>query len=115
MNIREWFKGDQGTFRPLKSVTPEHRGYRISQLSQATLGAGTNLKDAVKLPKGENLNDWLANGVVDFYDILVQLYSLIKDECTPQSCPEMKAGPLFTYAWQDITMKKDNLIELFSK
>ena len=110
MNFLDWFKGDPGTIRPLKTISPEHRGYKLAQLSQATLGAGTNLIEAVKLPKGESLNDWLANGVVEFYNTLASLYSLIKDECTAKNCPEMKAGPHFTYAWQDSKMKKSQVV-----
>lgn len=96
----DWMKRDQGTFRPNKKVGPESRNYRLQQLSQATLGAG-DLKTAVKLPEGENLNDWLAMNVVEFYNQINCLYSPIVEHCTPTSCPEMSAGPGFKYAWQD--------------
>lgn len=107
--MKKFFKGDKGTIRPLKELPPEHRSYKLQKLSQATLGAG-NMKENVRLPKGENVNDWLASHVVDFYDTLVSLYSLIKDECTEKSCPEMKAGPGFTYAWQDNDKYKKSTI-----
>ena len=95
-----WMKQDQGTFRPMKKTGPESRNYRLQQLSQATLGAG-DLKTAVKLPEGENLNDWLAMNVVEFYNQINCLYSPIVDRCTQTTCPEMTAGPNYKYAWQD--------------
>lgn len=69
----------------------------------------------MKLPEGEDLNEWLAvNGmencvprnflsggfmlnvlrwatVVDFYNQINLLYGSITEFCSPQTCPEMKA------------------------
>ena len=105
-----WMKGDQGTFRPMKKTGPESRNYRLQQLSQATLGAG-DLKTAVKLPEGENLNDWLAMNVVEFYNQINCLYSPIVDRCTQTTCPEMSAGPNYKYAWQDgVKFKKPTML-----
>jgi MOB kinase activator 1 len=94
------FKRDQGTFRPAKKVSSEHRGYKLQQISQATLGTG-DLRAAVKLPAGESLNDWLAVSVVDFFNQLSCLFAPVAEFCTPKSCPEMTAGPAFKYFWQD--------------
>ena len=41
--------------------------YELHKYAQATLGAG-NLHDAVTLPEGEDLNEWLAVNVVDFFN-----------------------------------------------
>lgn len=95
-----WFKKDQGTFRPVKNVGAGHRGYKLQQISQATLGTG-NLREAVKLPPGEKLEDWLAVSVVDFFNQLSCLFAPVSEHCTPQSCPEMTAGPGYKYYWQD--------------
>lgn len=81
------------------------------------MGSGS-LRKAVKLPEGEDLNEWLAvNGerdaqtglntrcclkglltifflgilVVDFYNQINLLYGSITEFCSPQTCPEMKA------------------------
>ena len=95
-----WFKRDQGTFRPTKNVSSSHRGYKLQQISQATLGTG-DLRSAVKLPDGENLNDWYAVSVVDFFNQLSCLFAPVAEHCTPTTCPEMSAGPGFKYFWQD--------------
>jgi len=76
----------------------------------------------VKLPEGEDENEWLAvnstqhderrkvlqrtacadqRTVVDFYNQINLLYGAITEFCSPQSCPEMKATDEFEYLWQD--------------
>jgi MOB kinase activator 1 len=84
----------------VKNITSGNRGYRLQQISQASLGAG-GLHPSVKLPPGEALNDWMAVAVVDFFNQLSCLLSPITEYCTSSSCPEMTAGPTFKYAWQD--------------
>jgi hypothetical protein len=104
-------------FRPAKSNkgTPN---WQLKQFAEATLGSGS-LRKAVKLPEGEDENEWLAvNGmfthtwqqclklirvttVVDFYNQINLLYGSITEFCSPQSCPEMKATDEFEYLWQD--------------
>jgi MOB kinase activator 1 len=59
------------------------------------------MRDAVVLPAGEDLNEWLAVNVVDFYNQLSMIYATITEFCTPETCPQMSAGRGFTYAWQD--------------
>lgn len=81
--------------------------WQLKEFAEATLGSGS-LRKAVKLPEGEDENEWLAvNGtfqfwkrsvitanhgtVVDFYNQINLLYGAITEFCSPQSCPEMKA------------------------
>lgn len=45
----------------------------------------------MKLPEGEDENEWLAVNMVDFYNQINLLYGAITEFCSPQSCPEMKA------------------------
>lgn len=73
------------------------------------MGSGS-LRKAVRLPEGEDLNEWLAvnskdehmyvqdqndqhiqTTVVDFYNQINLLYGSITEFCSPQTCPEMKA------------------------
>lgn len=81
---------------------------QLRQFAEATLGAGS-LKIAVRLPSGEDLDEWLAvnrtffdssdlvhvvltsESVVDFYNQINLLYGSITEFCSPTSCPEMKA------------------------
>lgn len=98
-------------FKP-RSAAKGTSSYQLRQFAEATLGSGS-LRKAVKLPEGEDLNEWLAvNGkislglvssrtrrlinilfdiVVDFYNQINLLYGSITEFCSPQTCPEMKA------------------------
>ena len=66
-----------------------------------TLNAGRDLKEAVKLPKGEELNDWIAVHVVDFFNRINLLYGVVSDSCTNDSCPIMSGGSKYEYLWCD--------------
>ncbi|RAO66790.1 uncharacterized protein BHQ10_002802 [Talaromyces amestolkiae] len=88
----------KGPFKPRSS-----RGttsYQLRKFAEETLGSGS-LRKAVKLPEGEDVNEWLAVNVVDFYNQINLLYGSITEFCSPQSCPEMKATDEFEYLWQD--------------
>ena len=80
------------------------------QHAAATLGSG-NLKLAVQLPEGEDMNEWVAVNskcfnfvflrlqiiyyflAVDFFNQINMLYGTITEHCTTESCPVMSAGP----------------------
>jgi hypothetical protein len=47
------------TFRPVKEHTSQRR-LALSVRNQATLGSG-NLSDAITVPPGEDLNEWLVS------------------------------------------------------
>ncbi|RDA83626.1 hypothetical protein CP532_2840 [Ophiocordyceps camponoti-leonardi (nom. inval.)] len=80
--------------------------FQLRQYAEVTLGGGS-LRKVVKLPEGEDENEWLAVNMVDFYNQINLLYGAITEFCSPQSCPEMKAtdelnsGCRFEYLWQD--------------
>ncbi|KAF2654074.1 hypothetical protein K491DRAFT_717483 [Lophiostoma macrostomum CBS 122681] len=86
-------------FKPQKGGRGTH-SWQLKQYAEATLGSGS-LRKAVKLPEGEDKDEWLAVNVVDFYNQINLLYGGITEFCSPQSCPEMKATDEFEYLWQD--------------
>lgn len=73
---------------------------RLIKLANATLGSA-NLKLAVTLPEGEDLNEWLAVNTVDFFNQINLLYGTVSGFCTKQSCPIMNAGPKWEFLWCD--------------
>ncbi|OHS99466.1 Mob1/phocein family protein [Tritrichomonas foetus] len=88
------------TFRPIKP--------HISSKRQGTSGKEKvesipqiDLRQAVKLPEGEDLNEWLAKNVSDFYRQVSMLYSTITEFCTDEHCPVMSAGPGYRYLWSE--------------
>ncbi|BGO93332.1 hypothetical protein NBRC10512_000067 [Rhodotorula toruloides] len=89
------------TFKPRRTQADNStRAYQLKKYAEATLGSG-NLRMAVVLPEGEDLNEWLAVNTVDFFNQLNMLYGCVTEFCTQQECPVMCAGPRFEYHWQD--------------
>jgi len=93
------------TFKPKKNIQEGTKQYQLKQYAEATLGSG-NLRLAVTLPEGEDLNEWLAVNTVDFFNQINMLYGTITEFCTPTECPVMSAGPKYEYHWADGTTVK---------
>lgn len=66
---------------------------KLHELCTATLGVGGDLREAVKLPQGEDVNEWLAVNTVDFFNAASLLYGTITEFCTSETCPQMMCGP----------------------
>ncbi|TMW66774.1 hypothetical protein Poli38472_014086 [Pythium oligandrum] len=106
------------TFRPTKNHHSGTRRYDLHKHAQATLGSG-DLRQAIALPAGEDLNEWLAVNsawvvlisrkewelmvllAVDFFNEISIVYGTVIQFCTETSCPHMSAGPKFEYLWKD--------------
>ncbi|CAA3016412.1 MOB kinase activator-like 1A isoform X2 [Olea europaea var. sylvestris] len=97
---------NQKTFRPKKSAPSGSKGLQLQKHIDATLGSG-NLREAVRLPPGEDLNEWLAVNTVDFFNQVNLLYGTLTEFCTASTCPTMSAGSKYEYRWADgITIKQ---------
>uniref|UniRef100_F7FNB3 MOB kinase activator 1B n=1 Tax=Monodelphis domestica TaxID=13616 RepID=F7FNB3_MONDO len=94
------------TFKPKKNIPEGSHQYELLKHAEATLGSG-NLRTAVMLPEGEDLNEWVAVNTVDFFNQINMLYGTITDFCTEESCPVMSAGPKYEYHWADGTNIKE--------
>jgi len=92
----------QKTFKPKKNLPDSAQ--HLKDYAEATLGSG-NLSQAVKLPDGEDLSEWVAVNTVDFYNQINMLYGTIQDYCTEESCSIMTAGPKYEYHWSDGTAR----------
>jgi MOB kinase activator 1 len=65
------------------------------------------LREAVRLPPGEDLFEWLAVNTVDFFNQVNLLFGTLTEFCTPENCPTMSAGPKYEYRWADgVQIKK---------
>ncbi|XP_029194690.1 MOB kinase activator 1B [Acropora muricata] len=94
------------TFKPKKNIPEGTHQYDLMKQAAATLGSG-NLRLAVMLPEGEDLNEWVAVNTVDFFNQINMLYGTITEFCTVESCAVMSAGPKYEYHWADgTTIKK---------
>lgn len=92
--------GKVKTFKPIKKIPEGTHQHTLQQKMMKTLGSG-NLALAVKLPEGEDLNEWIAVNTVDFFNQLSIIYDTISPWCTDKSCPEMNAGDKYKYLWAD--------------
>lgn len=113
--------GRSRTFRPKRHIPEGTKQSELLARANATLGSG-NLKQAVMLPEGEDLNEWIAVNskmqknccklswigkifvsipVVDFFNQISMLYGTITEYCTLERCPVMSAGPKYEYHWAD--------------
>lgn len=103
--LKQVFNKDR-TFRPKRKFEPGTQRFELHKKAQASLNAGLDLKLAVQLPPGEELNDWVAVHVVDFFNRINLIYGTVSDCCTEQSCPVMSGGPKYEYRWQDEKYRK---------
>ncbi|KMZ57274.1 MOB kinase activator 1A [Zostera marina] len=105
---------NQKTFRPKKSAPSGNKSAELKRHIDATLGSG-NLKEAVRLPPGEDFSEWLAVNTVDFFNQVNLLYGTLTEFCTPTTCPTMSAGPKFEYRWADGVQIKKPIVVSASK
>ncbi|KAJ2786091.1 Mitotic exit network component [Coemansia javaensis] len=74
--------------------------YQLRQYAESTLGKAS-LHEAVLLPEGESLDEWVACHVVDFYNHINMLFMSVSHHCTDETCPRMCAGDSYNYFWRD--------------
>ncbi|KAL8618750.1 hypothetical protein ACOMHN_015160 [Nucella lapillus] len=98
--FKNFFDRDK-TFRPKKRLERGTLKFSLHKQANASLNSGIDLKEVVKLPPGEDVNDWIAVHVVDFFNRINLLYGTVSENCTEQSCPTMSGGPRYKYHWCD--------------
>ncbi|KAH9372914.1 hypothetical protein HPB48_016538 [Haemaphysalis longicornis] len=69
---RQWGRSSK-TFKPKKSISEGTHQYDLMKQAAATQGSG-NLRLAVMLREGEDLNEWVAVDTVDFFNQIHILY-----------------------------------------
>ncbi|XP_035655021.1 MOB kinase activator 3C isoform X3 [Oncorhynchus keta] len=89
------------TFRPRKRFEPGTQRFELYKKAQASLKSGLDLRKVVQLPEGENINDWIAVHVVDFFNRINLIYGTVSEFCTERTCPIMSGGLRYEYRWQD--------------
>jgi len=97
--------------KPKKKLMVGSRQYTLKQSLKASLGNGQMIKESVKLPPGEDLNEWIAMNTIELYNTMNLCYGIVSEFCTDSSCPQMTAGPKVTYFWAD-NKKKEKPVSL---
>jgi MOB kinase activator 1 len=103
MPLFKFLKKSDGTnsceFKKKKKIKIGSKQYTLKHSLKASLGKGQHLKDCIKLPDDENLNEWIAMNTIEMYNNMNLCYGIVNNFCTPLSCPHMTAGPKATYYW----------------
>eukprot|EP01080_Neovahlkampfia_damariscottae_P007202 gene7202-11518_t len=101
-----------GNYRTFKKVKIDEKGSMKKRLNKPvtlgndSLGSNVDLAKAVKCPKGESKDEWLAVHVVDFINGINILYGSVIEHCTNTNCPKMIATEEFEYMWMNKKDKK---------
>jgi len=105
MPLFDFLKKDKTTeykFRkPLKKFKKGSKQKSLNASLKISLKTGSLIKDAVKLPAGESLYEWIAMNTVELYNTMNICYGIICEFCTATTCTQMTAGPVATYYWAD--------------
>jgi MOB kinase activator 1 len=92
--------GKKSTFKPVKAHQAGSKRDELHQYTRKTLGSG-NMRMAVALPEGEDLNEWMAVNTVDFFNEVSLLYGIVMEEEMPAMGPGEGFPPGFEYLWAD--------------
>jgi len=91
------------TFKPERKLPAGSKQSHLQHTMQATMKAtlgGGELQNTVKLPEGEDLNEWIAVNTVHFFNAASMIYGTCTLFCTDSTCPTMSAGKA-EYLWKD--------------
>jgi len=88
------------TFKPRKDIVEGTHQHELLRHAAETLGTG-NMRQAVALPAGVDLDEWVAVNTVDFFNQINMLYGTIQEFCTEEKCPIMSASAKYEYKWAD--------------
>ena len=100
--MKKVFKNRDKTLRKIKVNHPKQQSFNEKL---KTLDSSSNIFEFVKLPPGEDTNEWIALNTFDFFGNIQSFYEMMFEICTTESCPTMCIGDS-ECRWKN----KDNLI-----
>ncbi|POM61723.1 Maintenance of ploidy protein mob1 [Phytophthora palmivora] len=86
---------------PRKKHVSGTRTWNLHRHIKDSMASGLDLADCIQLPEGCQRDEWIAVHVIDFFNEISLLFGTISEFCTHTSCPQMSAGPCYTYLWAD--------------
>ncbi|CAM9343109.1 unnamed protein product, partial [Ectocarpus fasciculatus] len=102
------FGGKKATFKPVKPHKPGSKRevlHEHTRRTLKTLGSG-NMRAAVQLPAGEDINEWLASNTVDFFNEISLIWGIVNESGVIAQGPGEGFPPGFEYLWADgVTVK----------
>ncbi|KAK8799344.1 hypothetical protein WA171_006089 [Blastocystis sp. BT1] len=85
----------------IRSYSTGSTGTVVDSFQTKTLKMNCPISDLVKLPPGVNEYIWIYEKAQFYLEECQLLWESISDFCNPYTCPEMAAGPHYTYLWTD--------------
>ncbi|DAZ97672.1 TPA: hypothetical protein N0F65_009673 [Lagenidium giganteum] len=89
------------SLRPRKKHTQGTRTWNLHRQIKDSMARGLDMLDCVQVPEGTMAEEWIAVHIIDFFNEISLLYGTVSELCTSTSCPQMTAGPCYTYLWAD--------------
>lgn len=86
---------------PRKKHVYGTRTWNLHRHIKDSMATGLDIIECIQLPEGYQLEEWVAVHVIDFFNEISLLFGTISEFCTVDSCPQMTAGPCYTYLWAD--------------
>lgn len=91
--------------RSRRKTEASNSRYEMNQLAHEVLKSSLltpgDLREAVKVPDGYEVSDWISVNVVDLFNQVNLIYGSMCDECSATTCPVMCASPKYEYLWAD--------------
>ncbi|OQR97112.1 hypothetical protein THRCLA_07094 [Thraustotheca clavata] len=87
--------------RPKQQHVYGTRTWDMHKHIKDSLAQGLDVIECIQLPPGFARGEWIVVHVIDFFNEVSLLYGTISELCTTTSCPQMSAGPCYTYLWAD--------------
>lgn len=92
--------GKATTFKPVKNHKTGSKREAMHEYTKKTLGSG-NMVAVVRLPDGEELNEWLAANTVDFFNEISLIWGIVCEMDIPPMSPGEGFPHGFEYRWAD--------------
>ncbi|TYZ60625.1 hypothetical protein PybrP1_004882 [[Pythium] brassicae (nom. inval.)] len=86
---------------PAKKHVYGTRTWNLHRRIKNSMANGLDLTECIQLPDGYQLEEWVAVHVIDFFNEISLLFGTVSEFCTAETCPQMTAGPCYTYLWAD--------------
>lgn len=86
---------------PRKKHVNGTRTWNLHKQIKDSMANGLDIAECIQLPENCELEEWIAVHAVDFFNEISLLFGTISEFCTTECCPQMTAGPCYTYLWAD--------------
>ena len=97
------------TLKQNKNANTDQALLNLKSLAKTKLSSN-NLREIIKLPEGEEENEWIALHLLDFYNQISMLFGTTTEFCTKDTCSIMSAGHRWEFYWSDgIFFKKPSI------